>query len=200
MAVGNYISRANMPTPIWDGQGRWDSGLDWDRPSVSIFWVSAPVIGAQIETVGVFLRNPEMWMTVYRWDGEGTTTFTQVADGYIKSSGAETKTWTWAHNCTGSHSARDDGNTHLYKFYVRWEGAGSSTLTLSLRAGSVKSTLNNNPDTYAPGNLIRACKPEIWNTGATYSSDADFVNGEKPSARRGNPIDWTNANFCYGEY
>ena len=198
MASGDKITRNNLPTPQYDS-GKWDSKGDWDRPQ-STWWVAAPVIVAQIETVGVLLRNPEMSLTVYRWDGPGTTTFTQVAYGYIQSSGAETKTWRWSHNCTESSDQSDDGNIHLYKIVVWWDGSGSSTMTLSLRAGSVKSTVNSNANTYAAGKYIKACKPEIWNSGATYSSDADFVNNENPMARKGDPIDWTNANYCYGDY
>ena len=196
--MATTITRNNLPTPQYDS-GAWDAKGDWDRPQ-QIWWVSGPVIIAQIETVGVFLRNPEMWITVYRWDGIGTTTFTQVASGYIASSGAETKTWRWGHNCSESINASDNGNIHLYKFNVTWDGAGASTMTLSLRAGSVKSVVNNNANTYSPGSFIRACKPAIWRSGGDYSSDSAFISHENPMARQGDIIDSTVANYCYGDY
>lgn len=198
MATGDKITRNNLPTPQYDS-GQWDASGDWDRPQ-QVWWVSAPVIIAQIQTVGVFLRNPEMWITVYRWNGIGTTTFTQVASGYAASSGAETQTWRWGHNCSESTNASDNGDIHLYRFEVSWDGAGSSTMTLSLRAGSVKSTVNNRSATYSAGKLIKACRPRIWRSGETggYSSDEAFVSGENPMARQGLRIDWTNANYCYG--
>lgn len=198
MAVGSFISRFGIPLPQYDS-GAWDSKGDWDRPQ-STWWVSAPVIIAQIQTVGVFLRHPEMWITVYRWDGPGTRTFSQIASAHIESSGAQTSTWRWGHNCTESTDSSDNGGIHLYKFVVSWDGAGSSTMTLSLRAGSVRSNVNSNYNTYTQGNYIRACRPEIWNSGATYSSDYEFISHENPDARKGSPMDWTVANYCYGEY
>jgi len=199
MASGSKITRNNLPTPQYDS-GCWDSKGDWDRPQKT-WWISAPVIIVQIQTVGVFLRNPEMWIKIYKWNGIGTDTFTEIESAHIASSGAETKTWRWGHNCSESTDESDTSNIHLFKIEVTWDGAGASTMTLSLRAGSVKSAVNSNQNTYAAGNLIRACRPEIWNAGATYDDDTEFVSGENPMARQGDPIDWNvNANFCYGEY
>lgn len=197
MARGDFINRNNIPTPSAES-GKWDSSGDWSSPNAT-FWISAPVIVVQLYTNASGLASNSGTVTIYKWNGIGTTSFTQYASGTTHGGfGADDNTWRFVHNCSESYNSHDDSNIHLWKIVVSTSGGG--TKTLSLRAGSIKSNLNSNSNTYASGNLIRACKPELWSNGATYSSDAAFVNGENPLARRGTWIDMTNANYVYGEY
>ena len=196
MAQGDYISRSNMPVPQYD-DGNFDNWYDYDRPTAT-FYVSAPVFVAWIRVSAVLFRNPEMWLDVYKWDGGSG--FTLVNSGYVSATNSGSDNWYFRHNCSGSGGVNETGGVHLFKLVVRSDVNGSATGTFSVGVGSVRSNANVNSSTYASGTLIRACKPALYQSGGTYTSDAGFISGEGPSARRGVIIDTSNANFCYGEY
>ena len=194
MASGDKITRANMPTPGAES-GVWDSSHEFIDPDTT-YWISAPVwvvqfvvrsMNMQIITTGT--------IAIYKWDG--SSGFTLVTQRALVSQNGRTEQYRFVHNCSENADERDNSNIHLWKFVVSSSGSGQKIL--SMRAGSVKSTVNSQPSTYAAGKKIRGCRPEIWNTGATYSSDSAFINGENPMARRGTKISWANGNYCYGE-
>lgn len=194
--AGEVISRSNMQSIF--GSGSWTNQYDYSNPN-NTYWIAAAVITVQLTTNASGLASNRGSITVYKWDGPGTTSFTQYSSGSTRGGwGASDNTWRFVHNCSESYNSRDISNIHLWKFVVSTSGGG--TKTFSVRAGGVHSSLNNNPDTYAPGNLIRGCKPDYWASGGTYSSDEAFVSREGPQAHTGTIIDHTNGYYCYGEY
>lgn len=207
MARGDLINYNNLPVPPYGTfdsgtiVGKYNSKIRLLKPNTTI-WVSAPVFIASMQVDSVLFREPEMNMYVYRWNGGNGFDF--VVRGHIYASGYGSDGWRFAHNCNdiqiGGIDYRDDGGVHLYKLVIESIGEGSSTWQALIYAGSVKSSCNTNANTYARGRLIRACRPEIFVKGETYSNDIDFINGENPLARRGVPIDMTNAHYVYGEY
>lgn len=192
MAQGDYITRDNI-----GGSTDWDKSNDYSNPNKT-YWISAPVITVQLYTNASFLASNKGKITVYKWNGTGSG-FTQIASGTTHGGyGASDNIWRFVHNCNESYNAYDDGNIHLFKFVVSTSGGG--TKTFSVRAGNVRSAHNKNQNTYAPGSLLRCCRPDHWASGNTYSSDEAFVNGENPNAFIGTKITAANSNYVYGEY
>lgn len=191
MALGDYITRNNI-----GGSTDWDASYDYSNPN-NTYWIAAPVITVQLTTNASGLARNSGNITVYIWDGG--TGFTQIASGATHGGfGASDNTWRFVHNCNESYNAYNDGNIHLFKFVVSTSGGG--TKTFSVRAGSVRSSHNKNANTYKLGSLLRYCKPDYWASGNTYSTDADFINGENPNPYRGTPISTDISNRVYGEY
>ena len=193
MARGDLINRANMQSMFPHSDG-WDASTDISSPN-NTWWIAAPVITVQLYTNASGLSSNSGSITVYKWNGPGTTTFTQYSSGSTKGGwGASNNTWRFTHNNSESYNSRDNSNIHLWKFVVSTSGGG--TKTLSLRAGGIHSNLNTNGNTYQTGALIRGIKPDWWGNGGTYSSDSAFVNSENPNAITGTLIDITNGNYC----
>lgn len=188
-----------MPSPDAEGEeGRWDASTNIDDPN-GTWWIAAPTITVQLYTNASWLSTNSGKIKVYKWNGPGTTSFNHVYTGETNGGlGARDNTWRFVHNCSEDYDEHDDSNIHLWKFVVETSGGGEKTL--SLRAGSIKSSVHNNPNTGKAGRLIRGCCPDYWMSGNTYKSDKEFVQGEAPQYRRGTQIDEDNANFCYGEF
>lgn len=196
MAKGDFINRTNIPAPSAE-ENKWDASYDYTNPN-NTYYIAAPVITVELYTNASFLASNSGSIKVYKWAGTGYS-WTQYDSGTTHGGwGASDNTWRFVHNCSESYDSTDTSGVHLWKFEVETSGGG--TKRFSVRAGSVKSNLNTNANTYKRGNLIRGCKPDYWAKGGTYGSDNAFINGEGPDARRGTVIDMTNANYCYGEY
>ncbi len=182
MAAGDSITKANLDTGAIVDQ-------KYTTKSKTLYIAGTGFcVTNYFKTVGIIKKTHSA--TVSRWNGPGTTTFTQVRSQSTTTRGS-TKQIINTHNYThGSQDWGDTGDIHLYKVTLSSNAGGDATVYVRVQVYSARVS-----NCAVAGKYIYGMAPFV----GTYSSDAAFVNAYYRTNFAGTPITWANRNYCYSD-
>ena len=196
MAIGDLITRSALSTG-------WLGSPSYSSKDITA-WVCAPVLRVVFhqKTEGILTKT--LRAKVWKWDGPGTTTFTQIHHQTTTTRG-NTKEIIFNHNSNvGSPDKSDTSTIHLYRVRLESDGGSNATVYMQVYYGGVGHSSNTNANTYTDGELIYGIKPEVWKIG-TYgdsptSEDANFVAAHLRTSMKGTVITDSTKDYCCTEY
>lgn len=205
MASGDLITYDSMKG-TWSVRGNskncssWIDSIHITYPS-GTYYLAAPVWSLHMYAHGSWFAEQFLDCTLYKYDGSGFVSVTSLhsAGGAGRPSSDENKYY--SHN-NNDYSPRDISNNHLWKLVLANSGHGADgnrDCDFWLSYGNVGVSINSNGNTHIQGNHVYGCACNFWRPGSGYSSDADFINGEKKGAYSGTLITTTNGYMCYSE-
>ncbi len=182
MAVGDLISRSILDDGVIVDQ-------TFNTKSITLYIAATGwCVINYLKTVGIQKKTHNT--AVYKWNGPGTTTFTQVRSQSTTTRGA-TKQIINTHNYThGSQDWGDSGDIHLYKVTLSSNAGSNATIYVRVQLFSARVSA-----CAVAGKPIYGMAPFV----GTYSSDAAFVNAYYRTNFAGTPITWANRNYCYSD-
>lgn len=205
MASGDLITYSSMQG-TWNVRGtskncsNWIESIHLTYPS-GTYYLAAPVWSIHTYAHGQWFAEQFLYCSLYKYNGTGFDYVKTLSSsgGAGRPSSDENKYY--SHNNT-EYSDRDISNDHLWKLVLSNDGHGADgnrDCDFYISYGNVGVSHNSNSDTHVQGNLLYGCACNFWRPGGTYSSDSDFIAGEKKEAYRGTLITSTNGYMCYTE-
>ncbi len=182
MAIGDSITRSMLDDGIIVDQ-------TFNTKSITLYIAATGwCVINYLKTAG--LQKKTHTATVSKWNGPGTTTFTQVRSQSTTTRGS-TKNIINTHNYThGSQDWGDSGDIHLYKVTLSSNAGSNATIYVRVQLFSAYVSA-----CAVAGKPIYGMAPFV----GTYSSDAAFVNAYYRTNFAGTPITWANRNYCYSD-
>ena len=197
ISYSDYMAEASV---AWRQEGELPIGT-----TTSTVYIAAPsfVVAYYINHTGFGTTYGEF--DVYKWDGTSTSFPSTAWHSWRpeKGAGSSSSTIRMVHNKDDeSYNEHDNSDIHLWKVTgkVYTEGWGGHDCKISFYTGGIEVIPNTSTynGMWKRGSLLKACNGHHYQS-SSYTSEAEFIRQNRPSAYTGGLIDSSNGEYAYSE-